>query len=508
MSRTSNSIRNIKYAIIGQIVVFILSFISRMVFVQILGAEYLGVNGLFTNILSILSLAELGIGASIVFSLYKPLADNNEYKVKALMQLFRKFYFFIGLIVGIVGISFTPFLSYVIKEMPNIPYIHLIYIMFVVNLSISYFFSYKRSLLIADQKSHIVTLYQHSFFAGLNILQIVCLIYTQSYILFIGLKILSTFLENFIISLRVNKMYPYMKDKDTANLDETDKSTITRNVKAMMWHKIGTTVVMGTDSLIISKFVGIVAVGLYSNYLLITNALNTVFSLIFRSVIASVGNLGATENKEKKQFVFYTLNIFGFWVYGFASISLFILLNPFIRIWLGDNYLFSTQLVLVIVINFYLTGMRKSVLTFKDAFGLFWNDRFKPLFEALINLVASIILVENIGIMGVFIGTTISTLTTAFWIEPYVLYKYGFNSSVRSYFIKYLTYSLLLFIVGSVTWVISNVFSDVTLLGFIGKVIVCAIIPNVLFVMFFRKNTHFQYIMNIIMKRVNFTKRI
>ncbi|WP_394121298.1 lipopolysaccharide biosynthesis protein [Planococcus donghaensis] len=502
MSRTSKSIRNIKYAIVGQLVVFLITFIARTIFVKVLGAEYLGINGLFTNILSILSLAELGIGASIVFSLYKPLAENDRSKVKALMQLFRKFYIFIGVVVAVLGLSFTPFLEHVIKDMPDIPHIHLIYIMFVINLSLTYFFSYKRSLLFADQNSHLVTLYQHFFFSGLNIGQIIILIFTQNYFLFIGVKLLFTLLENLLISIKVNKMYPFMKETDIVKIDEEEKKIITRNIKAMMWHKVGTTVVMGTDSLLISKFVGIIAVGVYSNYLLITNALNTIFSLVFRSITASIGNLGVEENKDKKEFVFYTLNIFGFWVYGFASISLFVLLNPFIDLWLGKGYLFSEGIVFIIVLNFYLTGMRKNVLTFKDAFGLFWNDRYKPLLEALVNLVVSITLVKYFGIMGIFVGTTISTLSTAFWIEPYVLYKYGFKSSVKPYFIKHFIYSVFLFIVGYITWLTSLAFPDDTLISFIVKVLICAIIPNLLFIIIFWRNQNFKYLLNIIMRRL------
>ena len=266
----------------------------------------------------------------------------------------------------------------------------------------------------------------------------------------------------------------------------------------MVFHKIGSIVVVGTDNILISKFIGVIQVGLYSNYQLIINALNTVFGLAFQSVTASIGNLGATENSKKNKFIFECINLIGFWIYAFSSICLINLFNPFINIWLGREYLFSMPIVLIIIISFYLSGMRKSVLTFRDALGLFWHDRYKAIFEAGINLVASIILAQYIGIAGIFIGTIISTLTTCFWIEPYILFKYGFEDSVKSYFKKYGFYTINMIIVGVLTWFISSIFSDYSILGFIGKLVVCIIVPNTLFLIIFWRTKEFQYLIVIV----------
>ena len=250
MSRTSNSIRNIKYAIFGQGIGIIISFFSRMVFVRILSAEYLGLNGLFTNILSILSLAELGVGPAIVYSMYKPLAEKNEYKLKALMSLYRKAYITIGIVIAVIGLTFTPFLDFFIKDIPNIPNIKLIYLMFVANSSISYFFSYKRSLIIAGQKRYIATFYRYSFYFLLNIAQIIALLLTKNYILYLGLQIISTFLENVCVSNKADRLYPFIKTKGDERLDKAEKYTIVRNVKAMIFHKVGGTVINGIDNLL------------------------------------------------------------------------------------------------------------------------------------------------------------------------------------------------------------------------------------------------------------------
>lgn len=498
MSRTDNSIKNIKYAIVGQGFGLIISFISRMIFVRTLGAEYLGLNGLFLNILSILSLAELGVGEAIVYSMYKPLAIKNESKLQALMSLYKKAYVSIGIIIAIVGATLTPFLDFFIKDIPDINNIKLIYLMFVANSSISYFFSYKRSLIIADQKRYIATIYRYGLYFLLNIGQIFILITTQNYLLFLLLQIVNTLIENICISIKADKIYPFLKKKNDEKLESNEKGIIIKNVKAMVYHKVGTIVVVGTDNILISKFIGVFKVGLYSNYQLIINALNTVFGLLFQSFTASIGNLGATETDEKNEFIFNCINFLGFWIYAFASICLINLVNPFIQLWIGKEYIFPMPLVVIIIINFYLSGMRKGVLTFRDALGLFWYDRYKAIFEAGINLIASIILVKSIGISGVFIGTIISTLATCFWVEPYILFKYGFKSTMKPYFHKYILYTIVMLIVGTITWFISNLFSGYTLMGFSGKLIVCAFIPNVLFIIIFWRAKEFQYLFNII----------
>lgn len=498
MSRTDNSIRNIKYAIIGQFFGLAVGFFARKVFVHILGAEYLGINGLFSNILRVLSLAELGIGTSIVYSMYKPLADKDSPKIKALMGLYKKAYIAIGAAIAVIGASITPFLNFLIKDMPEIPYIKIIYLLFVLNSSVSYFFSYKRSLIIADQKRFIATFYRYSFVFVLNVLQIIILLLTKSFILFLILQLLSTITENISLSIKADRLYPFLAEKAVDVIDKEEKQVIKRNVKAMFFHKVGGVAVNGTDNIILSKYIGIVSVGLYSNYLLIINALNTIIGLIFDSVTASVGNLGVTETKEKQRITFDMVNFAGFWIYSFASISLVVLLNPFITLWLGRNYTFPVWTMILIVAIFYFNGMRKSVLVFKNALGFYWQDRYKPAFEAGINLITSILLAKKIGTDGVFVGTVISILTTCFWIEPYIVYKHGFEFNVMHYFQKYGIYTFIMAITGFCTYKAAGVFSGTTTLNFIYKTIICLIVPNVTYILVFRTTKEFKDLFNII----------
>lgn len=500
--RTKSSIKNLFFAMTGQSAALIISFFSRIAFMQVLGTEYLGLNGLFTNILSILSLVELGIGPAMTFSLYKPLAENDTEKVKSLMRLYKKAYISIGIVILIFGIIITPFLEVFIKTNPNIPYIHLIFLLFVLNAAISYFYSYKRSLIISDQKRYIATIYRYSFFVLLNIIQIIVLYLTHDFILFLVCQIIATFVENIIVSKKADKLYPFLKEKTVRKLDKPTFSEITRNVRAMLAHRLGGVVVNSTDSLIISKFVGLVGVGLYFNYQLIINALNLITSQVFASITASVGNLGATEEEDKKRFIFNITFFINFWIYGFISICLVVLVNPFVELWIGKDYRLNINIVSIVIFNFYLTGMRKGVLTFRDALGIYWYDRHKPIFESIINLIVSLILVRELGMIGVFIGTTISTLTTSFWVEPYVLYKYGFKSSVIPFFSKYTLYTIVTVIACIITIIVTNMFYEVTIINFIIQLFICIVIPNIIFLLLFHRTDEFRYLYNLISKLV------
>ncbi len=497
MSRTSNSLRNIKFAVVGQILALLISFIARMVFIRMLNTEYLGLNGLFSNILAILALAELGIGTAIVYSMYKPLADNDIRKLKALMNLYKKFFISIGILIMMLGIAFSPFLKYTMKEIPDIPNIQGLFLIYVATTAISYFYSYKRALIVADQKKYIDSYYYYTFFIAVNVVQMFVLIITANFMLFLIIKLIFVLIENISISYKADKMYPFLKERNIEKLEDTDKSTIVKNIKAMFIHRLGTVVVMATDNLLISKFVGILAVGLYSNYLLVIQALGKLYSIVFQSIIASVGNLGATESKEKLRDTFNFINFINFWIIGFSSIALINLINPFIRLWLGEELLFSNSLVLLIVINFYLNGLRYSVLTFRDALGLFWYDRYKPLLESLVNLIGSIILVQKYGVAGVLLGTTISTITTVFWIEPYIVHKYGLNNTSKIYYIKYLFNTFVIIMAGLLTYFLCNLINNFTIVGFIGRVAICALVPNFLLLLIYHKTDEFKYCVGI-----------
>lgn len=508
MSRSKNSIKNVSYALVGQAFGLIVSFVSRIFFINILGKEYLGLNGLFSNILSVLSLAELGVGEAIIFGLYKPLAEKDEFKCKMLMQFYKKIYIVVGLLIFVLGILITPFLNVFIKEIPNINGISLIYLLFVINTSVSYFFSYKRNLIIADQKKYYVTIYRYLFFFIVNLLQIIYLLLFKDYIGFLIIQIIFTVLENITISKKADLLYPYLKDKKSIPLDEESKRQIIVNTKALMMHKVGGVAVSATDNIILSSFVSVSAVGIYSNYFLVTNALNVITSQIFSSITASVGNLFAIGNKNNQYSVFKKIDFLCYWIQCFTAACLITLFNPFISLWLGKDYLFNFEIVLILVINYYIYGMRKSVVTFKEAAGLFTADKWKSIIEGIINLIVSIILVNKIGIVGVFVGTLISSLLTCVWIEPFALFKYGFKIKPFAYFNNYIIRFFITSFICFINYKLAHIviFSNVYF-GFIYMLLISLVIPNIIMIIIFHKSEEFNYYKNYFFKFLNKIKK-
>lgn len=500
MQRTEKSVINLVTAFIGQIFGVLVSFIVRKIFVSYLSTEYLGVNGLFTNILTMLSLVELGVGSAMTYSLYKPIAENDISKIKSLMNLYKRAYRIIGIIVLVLGIGFTPFYRFLINDVPNIQNLNLIYLIFVLNTGVSYFYSYKKALIICDQKKYITTIYRYTFYFIYNIMQIIVLITTRNYIMYLICQVISTILENIAISKKADKMYPYLKEKNIERLPKKEFDKIKQNVSAMIFHKVGAMVVNSTDNILLSKFVGLTSVGIYSNYYMVINGLETIIYQIFDAIVASVGNLGVTESKKKIKSVFKKVFFMNFWIFSFCSICLLVLFNDFICLWVGEKYEFDLGIVIVLVIAFYLKGMRRTVITFKDATGNFYHDRYKPIFEAVINLIVSIILAQKFGIAGIFIGTIISTITTSLWIEPVVLYKYVFEEKSYKYFAKLAEYTIIGVLVAIITYYISNFIAVSGILAIIIKLIICLIVPNLIYIIIYGKTSEFMYFVELIKK--------
>lgn len=496
MTRTQSSIKNLITAMIGQAAGLLISFAARIVFLHCLNEEYLGVSGLFTNILTVLSLVELGVGPAMVYSLYKPIAENDTEQIKSLMLLYKKAYRIIGCAVLAVGLAFTPLYTVFMDEAPDIPRLTEVYLLFVANTGISYFYSYKRSLIICDQKRYIATIYRYSFYFALNLAQIIALLLTSDYILFLILQVCATWLENVCVSIRADKMYPYLKDKNVNLPDRKTLAGIKKNVSAMLMHKIGGIVVQSTDNIVLSKFVGLAAVGLYSNYQLVTNALTTIILQFFNSIIASVGNLTAegdiSGNIGKLAETFYKTFFANFIIYGYCAVCMTSLFTPFITVFFGENMLLDGLTTAAIVITFYLTGMRRSILTFREAAGAFSYDRWKPLFESAVNIIASVLLAKKIGSAGVFIGTVISTLTTCFWIEPLVVFRHVLKCSSKKYWLRYAAYTSVTAVCCALAYFICS-FIGMSLTGIILRLIICTAVFGCAAAIIYGRSSEFIY---------------
>ena len=503
--RTYNGIRNVIFTFMGTIFNILLQFVGRTFFVKLLSAEYLGLSGLFADILNVLALSELGIGSAMVYALYKPVAENDTEKIKSLMALYKKMYLCIGGIIFAIGAAITPFLHYLIKDMPDISLIHVYYLLYVFNTGISYFFVYKKSLIICYQEEYVATVV--TMFASIcnRLLQIVVLILTRNFFFYLLVQIIFTFLENFVDSIIADRKYPYLKERSVTKLSKEDIAEIKKNIKAMMAHKIGTVVVKSTDSMIISKMLGLSILGLYSNYNLIIYNLTAVIQKMLWTLTASLGNLVAEEDREKSKKVFNNILFMTFWIYCFCSISVFCLINPFITLWLGKSYVLQMPAVAIFAVCFFIEGIRQPALIMRDATGVFYNDRYKPIAEAVVNLAVSVPLTYKMGIAGVKLGTIISYVTVALWIEGYVLYKYYFKQKVSAYLRKLVLFLLVLVGLGGTTYLLCDLVKLSGVLNLIVRAAICVGYPNLIIILVCRKRPEYRYFAGLMKKLV--TKR-
>ncbi len=495
--RVKNSILNISTGIGSQIIITALSFISRTVFINSLGIEYLGINGLLTNILAMLTLAEAGIGASIMYSLYKPVAENNQLKINILMKFYRNAYMIIALIVLMLGLAIMPFLEFFIND-TSVENIYIIYSIFLLNTVLPYLYVHKNSFLNVCQKGYIVTgIYSVSAIVTTT-LKIGILTYTGDYILYLIIDSTITIFTTIILTIIVNKMYPFLRNKVVEKLDTQTKSDITKNVKAIILQNIGNFLVFGTDNILISSFVSVAAVGLYSNYNMLIEICRTFINQIFNNIYHSVGNLVANEKIDKVYSVYKVYMLLNFWLYSIFTIFLSITIEPFIKLWIGSEFVMGNGVLIVLMIIFYERGMRNSISTVKTTSGIFHEDRYAPLIQAAINLIISIILVKHVGIVGVFIGTLISALAVPFWTTPYLVYKKVFHKPVLNYFIKYLYYC----VIGVATYFLTSFVSRYIVAdNFLKLIFICfisLIVPNLIYICIFLKTDEFKYLLGVV----------
>lgn len=503
MDRTEHVVKNLKFAAVSELVLAVLKFVSRRVFVLLLGKEYLGVSGLFTDILSMLSLAELGFSVSITYSLYQPVAQGNTTLIKSLMQLYRRVYRSVFVIVLAAGLSLTPFLDFFVKEMPeNIPNISLIYVLNVVNASVSYLFAYKSTLLFVYQKKYIDSLIRTAVSVIAAVAQIGVLLITGNYVFYLFIAIGAALTQNVLISVKTDRLYPYLKKTDISPLPVEILHDIRRNVGAMILHRIGAVAIFSTDNILISKFVGIGTTGLYSNYVMIRGFLNVMVNALFNAITPALGNLNATETEQNRQAAFRRLNFFSAWLFGWMSICLLWLYDPFIRIWLGGNYLLPRPVVLIIVINFYVNSMRIPVANTKSVMGLFWDERYKSILEPPLNLVVSVLLAQRWGIFGILAGTLISTMALPFWVEPLGLYRHGLKQPIGEYFLRYLGHLLLTAAAGGLTGLACSAAGE-GLFGFVLRLLFCILIPNAVYLAVYCRTSEFCFMKEMAKRIIN-----
>ena len=491
--RTINSLKNIIGNFANNLLLNLLRFISRIIFVKVLSDVYLGVNGLLSNVLGILALSELGISTAISYSLYKPLADKNKEKIKALMRFYQKAYRVIAIVVLVLGLALAPFLPWFIKDTSGIENLTLIYLIFLGNMVIGYFFSYKRTLIAADQKNYKIMPIIMFYNFLTTVLQIAVLLLFKDFIIYLLMQTLCVILENLTVNHYINKHYPILKENLKGyHLDKEEFNTIKTNVKALLLHKFGTYVLQSTDNIVISKFIGIVAVGVYSNYVLIVNMINSFIQVLTNNVIASLGNLIAKETDEKKYNVFKEMDFICYVLYGGSVVCFVMLFNPFIELFFGSKFVLELPIVLMIVLNFYLSGMNNVPISIQSAAGLYDKDKFIPIIQSIINLVLSVVLAINIGLIGVFIGTAVSTLLPLI-IKPIIAYKYVFKKSVMDYFISFIKQLIVIIVAICLCELIISSFSiDSAILDLIIRLFISLIVSIVVIFAFYKNSEPFK----------------
>jgi len=498
MTRTDNIKRNLIFNMLKYAANLIFQFVIRTVLIYSLGAEYIGLNGLFTNIFSFLNLAELGIGSAIVFSMYKPIAESDEEKVKALQNLYKKFYFIIAIIIFVVGLTITPFLKIFIKDEVTVDInIYVLFILYLINTLAGYFCAHKRSLLFAYQRNDIENKIRTICVVCMSIVQAILLIIFKNYYLYFSITIIFTIVECIWIYRIANKMYPNINGK-TKPLDEETKKEITKNITALSMHKIGGAVVFSTDSILTSIFCGIVVLGAYSNYTLITSAIVSIFVIFINGTQGSIGNLVASQPVEYVYNRFRVVNFIYSYLASFTTICLVVLFQPFIKVWTGNEiYLLNDSTVILICLSFYLTRMRCSVGVFKDAAGLFWHNKWMPIVESGVNLIVSIIFANWFGIDGIFIGTIVSTLVAPFWVEPHILFKHYFKKSSRQYFGKYILNLIIMIMSCIVTYCVCSLIPFGGVGYLIIRFIVCISVSNIILMTIYLPTKEFRETLSI-----------
>ena len=501
--RTEYSIKNSITSFISNILSFIFIFISQTIFIKILGVEYNGLNGLFSNILVFLSLFELGIGTAIVYNLYKYINKDKKEKIKSLMLYYKKAYYIIALIISVVGLLLTPFIKYMIKEINIDINIYIVYFLFLISTVATYILSYRRNLLFAYQRKYILNIIHLIYIVVLNIVQIIILILTKNYYLYLIIKIICVLFENIYIHIKAGKYYPYLLDKNVKELDTNTKKDINKKVRALFIHKLSSVITNGTDNILISIFFGLKEVGIYTNYNYIISRIDILFRDIIVSTTASVGNLLVSNNYEKKYNVYKKIRFLNFWIATFTSTCLLVLLNPFIKIWLGNDFILDMCVVVVLVINYYQNIMQNTYSVFKNASGIWVEDKYVPVIKSLINLGSSIILLKIFGLAGVFLGTICSTLVLWFYSYPKFVYKRLFKKEYKNYYYQLFKSCILLFIITTITYYACNilVFSNL-LIDLIIKIIICIFVSNIILIIVYLKDDNYKYYKDLIKTKI------
>lgn len=507
IERTKNAKRNGIWGMISRLVGLLLPFISRTVIIKFLGSEYLGLNGLFTSILTVLNLTELGVGSAIVYSMYKPIALGDDDLVCALLNLYRKIYRIIGVGIVIIGLIIVPFIRNLVSgEIPSDVNIYILFILYILNTSVSYFlFAYKKSLIHACQRDDITSKICICTDVFLNILQVIFLIATRNYYWFIIWQIVSVLVSNIINSYYADKLFPQYQSR--GQISKEQGADIKKRVTGLMVIKIAAVSRNALDSIIVSAYLGLKMVAMYNNYYYIINALSSILLVLMNAIAASVGNSVAVESTEKNLHDMKNINFLYMMISGLCTACLVSMYQPFMRIWVGDKLMFSDMIMLLFSVYFILQKVGDVQAQYFDAAGLWWHGKWRGIIETFFNLVLNLLLGYFWGVIGIVGATIITIVAINFPLSTYYTFKFYYKEKMYPFVLEQMCIIGKIVISSAVCYIVSlyipngNIFvSKVLFLGLKG--IVAIIVYLVVFWMLNLRNVRFKTSLKWIKERI------
>ena len=493
IERTKNATRNILAGIALKLYQILVPFLMRTAIIYLLGIQYLGLNSLFTSVLQVLNLAELGVGSAMVYSMYKPVAEDDEYTICALMKLYRNYYRVIGLIIAIAGLILTPFIPSLISG--DIPEDINVYILYLLNLGatvLSYWlYAYKSSILLAYQRVDIVNIVALGTTTVQYVLQLLVLICFRNYYYYIIILLITQASTNIITAYAANKMYPRIKPR--GDIEKEEKKKINERIRDLFTSKIGSIIYDSADTIVISAYLGLTMLAVYQNYYYILNSITGMIAVIFSACTAGIGNSIIIETKEKN---LEDLNKFTFiicWIAGFCSVCLLCLYQPFMEIWVGKDLMLSFSAVLCFVTYFFVRQINALLNLYKDASVIWHADRFRPLLAALTNLMLNLVLVQFIGIYGILISTVMAILCVGMPWLIHNLFSLIFEKEyLMPYLRKLIYYCFIVVLSCIVTYFICNNIHFGLISTLISRGVICIIVPNLIFFLVYRNNKEYM----------------
>lgn len=501
--RTINSLINSSFAVISQFIILIFAFITRTVFINVLGSEYLGFDTLFTNVLSILSIVDLGLGAALTYSLFKPIRNGEIEKVAAIIQYFKKMFCWLGLLMFALSIIIVPFIGELVKGSANsIPYMQKVFLFYAVLTFSSYMFMDVRTVYYAYQQNYKVLMFDFLTKIVTKTLQVIILLNHPSYLWYLGIEIIITVFFNIQLMRKAHKDYSILYDHP-AKLNEDDRNKIFNDVKYLSLSKIANVGINGTDSVIISKFIGTAALGVYSNYMLILVSASSLLWGFLSGVAASLGDLFAEDDKTKINQIFNLYSFISVQIGTFYVAATLCLIQPFIQLWIGEDYVMGFAVVVVVIMNNYyglITAPLSNVIATK---GLFKQELPIRLIQVVINLVVSIILAINYGLLGVFIGTAVCNVF-GYILTIYMVVKSNLKMKLTDYILKETKYLIISFIQVGIIVILNDILPFTEgIVSFLFNIVMVVGAYVLLELLFYKKDNQMLILFNILQSQLN-----